>query len=138
MGRWIAIDYGLKRVGLAVTDELRIIATALDTVPTSEAIAYLRKYFAQHTVDLIVMGQPKRSNGQDSEIQPSLNAFKAQLAAAFPHLPIEMEDERFTTKIAFQSMIESGVKKKDRREKGAVDRVSAVVILQSYMERTQK
>jgi len=134
MGRILAIDYGLKRTGLAVTDPLRIIATALDMVETSKLIDYLKKYFQSETVEKIIIGLPKRLNNTDSEIAPEVRRFIEKFKISFPDKPIQTVDERFTSSIAQQAMITGGMKKKDRQVKGNVDKISAVLILQSYMQ----
>lgn len=134
MGRIVAIDYGRKRVGLAVTDPLKIIATALDTVPSHKVIEYLHGYVAQNSVERFVVGEPRQMDGSPSESQRYITPFLAQLRREFADIPIDMCDERFTSLIAQRAIIEGGVPKMARREKGLVDRVSAVIILQSYME----
>lgn len=134
MGRILAIDYGTKRTGLAVTDPLRIIATALDTVNTTDLLNYLKNYFEKEKVDEIVMGLPKQLNNTDSEIAPQVREMSKRIQASFPATPLSFVDERFTSKIALDAMIAGGMKKKDRREKGNVDKISATLILQSYME----
>jgi putative holliday junction resolvase len=134
MGRIIAIDYGNKRVGLAVTDELRIIATALSTVSTHEAVAYLQQYVSKEKVDLFVVGLPMRLNFKESALTHNISAFIKQLNKVIPDIPVERYDERFTSKMAFQTMIDAGLNKSDRRDKALVDRISATIILQSYME----
>lgn len=137
MGRIVAIDYGRKRVGLAVTDPLQIIATALDTVPAHQVVEYLKKYAAANTIDCFVVGEPRQMDGSPSESQRYITPFVSQLRRCFPEIPIEFCDERFTSVLAQRAIIEGGVPKMARREKGLVDRVSAVIILQSYMERRQ-
>lgn len=134
MGRILAIDYGKKRTGLAVTDSLRIIATALDTVETSGLLAYLKTYTQKETVDAFVIGMPKTLRNEDSEIAPHVRKFIVELKAAFPDKPVHEADERFTSAMAQRAMIEGGMKKKDRQVKGNADKISAVIILQSYME----
>lgn len=134
MGRILAIDYGGKRTGLAVTDPLRIIASALTMVPSAEVIAYLKNYVATEPVDIFVVGMPIRLDGTDSSNTPAVKAFVKKLEAAFPTIPVEWHDERFTSKMALQAMIAGGSTKKDRRDKGNIDKVSAAIILQSYME----
>jgi len=134
VGRILAIDYGTKRTGLAVTDPLQIIATALETVPTDNLVGYLRNYFQKEQVDEIVMGLPKQMNNTDSATAPEVRKMADMLAAAFPKMSIKFVDERFTSKIALQTMVAGGMKKKDRRVKGNVDKISATLILQSYME----
>lgn len=130
----MAIDYGTKRTGLAVTDPLQIIATALDTVETSTLIAYLKKYVALEQVDAIVLGFPKKMDNTESETAPYVREMAEQIKKEFPTIPLHYVDERFTTKIALRAMIDGGMKKKDRRNKGNVDKVSATLILQSYIE----
>lgn len=135
MGRIVAIDYGRKRVGLAVTDPLQLIATALDTVPAHEAVEYLQRYAAQNEVELFVVGEPKRMNGEPSESQRYITPFVNRLRKVLPDIPVVYQDERFTSVLAHRAIIEGGVRKMERRtNKGLVDRVSAVIILQSYME----
>jgi len=133
MGRILAIDFGEKRTGIAVTDELQIIASGLTTVATTTLLSFLKEYIAKENVELIVVGQPKRLNNDFSDVEQVILTYIEKLKAAFPELPIERVDERFTSKIAFQSMIDSGVKKKQRRSKELLDEVSATVILQSYL-----
>lgn len=134
MGRILAIDYGKKRTGLAVTDSLRIIATALETVETSSLLTYLKTYLQKEAVDEFVIGMPKTLKNEDSETAPLVRKFIIELKAAFPEKPIHEADERFTSSIAQQTMISGGMKKKDRQVKGNVDKISAVIILQSFME----
>lgn len=133
MGRILAIDYGLKRTGLAVTDPLRIIATALDVVETPQVIPFLKNYFQKETVDEVVIGMPKRLNNQDSEIAPNVRAFVEVFRNQFAGVPIFLADERFTSSLAHQAMIEGGMKKKDRKVKGNADKISATLILQNYL-----
>lgn len=133
MGRILSIDYGKKRTGLAVTDPLQIIATALDVVETPKVLAYLKAYFAKEPVDAIVIGLPKDLKNQENEMTGNVRAFADQVHKLFPTQPIHFLDERFTTSIALQSMIESGMKKKDRRVKGNADKISATIILQDFL-----
>ena len=133
MGRIMAIDYGKKRTGLAVTDPLRIIATPLDTVSTNEIISYLDGYMKKETVDEFVVGMPKTLKNEDSEIAPFVRAFVEELKKAYPEKKIHLADERFTSRMAMQAMIEGGMKKKDRQVKGNVDKISATIILQSFL-----
>lgn len=133
MGRVIAIDYGKKRTGLAVTDPLRIIATPLDTVPTNELMKYLEGYIKKETVDEFVVGMPKTLKNEDSEIAPLVRNFVEHLKKNYPEKKIHLVDERFTSRMAMQAMIEGGMKKKDRQVKGNVDKVSATIILQSFL-----
>jgi putative Holliday junction resolvase len=133
MGRILAIDYGKKRTGIAVTDPLRIIATALDTVPSTELIPFLQKYLAREPVDEFVVGMPKTLMNQDSEIAPLVRKFVDILKATFPEKAVHLADERFSSSIARRAMVDGGMKKKDRQVKGNVDKISAVIILQSFM-----
>lgn len=137
MGRILAIDYGKKRTGLAVTDSLRIIATALETVETSSLLNYLKTYAQKETVDEFVIGMPKTLKNEDSETAPLVRKFILELKAAFPEKPVHEADERFTTSMAHRAMITGGMKEKDRQVKGAADKISAVIILQSFMESRQ-
>jgi putative Holliday junction resolvase len=130
----MAIDYGTKRTGLAVTDPMRIIATALDTVETSKLLVYLKQYFVKEQVDEIIIGLPKQMNNTDSETAPFVRQMVSKINVAFPNLPVKYVDERFTSKIALRAMVDGGMKKKDRRDKQNVDKISATLILQTYME----
>lgn len=134
MGRILAIDYGTKRTGLAVTDPLRIIATGLETVETNDLIAFLTNYFQKEQVDEVVIGMPKRLNNEDSEIAPQVRKFVDQFKTKFATKPIFLADERFTSALAQRAMLDGGMKKKDRQVKGNVDKISATLILQSYLE----
>lgn len=139
MARIIAIDYGRKRVGLAVTDPLQLIATPLDTVPAHEVVEYLQRYVGENPVELFVVGEPKQMNGQPSESQQYITPFVNRLRKVFPDIPVVYEDERYTSVLAQRAIIEGGVKKMERRHnKGLVDKVSAVIILQSYMESAKR
>lgn len=134
MGRILAIDYGKKRTGLAVTDPLRIIANGLATIPTSDIFDYLTEYVAKESVDQLVIGKPIQPNGQPSENLARVENFVNRWRKLHPEMPIDYYDERFTSVIAHQAMIAGGVKKKTRREdKGLVDEISATIILQDYM-----
>ena len=133
MGRVMAIDYGKKRTGLAVTDPMRIIATPLETVPTDNLLVFLKSYAAKEQVDEFVVGMPKTLKNEDSEIAPLVRNFVAELEKLFPEKKIHLVDERFTSRIAMQAMIDGGMKKKDRRVKGNVDKISATIILQSFL-----
>lgn len=134
MGRILAIDYGKKRTGLAVTDPLRIIANGLATIPTSDIFDYLTQYVAKESVDQLVIGKPIQPNGQPSENLARVENFVSRWRKLHPEMPIDYYDERFTSVIAHQAMIAGGVKKKTRREdKGLVDEISATIILQDYM-----
>lgn len=136
MDRIIGIDYGRKRVGVAVSDPLGIFASALETVHSAKIVEYLKNYARTEHVVRFVVGWPVNMNGQPSEAQKDVDVFLRQLAAAFPDIPIEKEDERFTSVLAHRAMIDGGMKYKDRRDKSSVDRISAAIILQSYMDRT--
>ena len=133
MARILAIDYGEKRTGIAVTDELQIIASGLITVKTDELIKFLIDYTNKEQVELFIVGLPKQMNNSDSESEKHILSFLKQLKKSLPKIPIKRIDERFTSKIAFQTMIDSGLKKKQRRNKGLVDEISATIILQSYL-----
>lgn len=136
MPRVIAIDLGTKRTGLAVTDPLQMLANPLETIETSTLLDYLKKYFEREEVEAIVLGYPRKLNGEETEMTPKVFAMKEKLEAVFPEKKIELIDERFTSKMAMQSMIAMGSKKKDRKEKsGNLDKVSAAIILQSYLDR---
>ncbi len=134
MARILAIDYGMKRTGLAVSDPLRIIATALETVETGKLMSFLTNYFQKERVDQLVVGMPKRLNNEDTDMTPHVRQLIEQLHKSFPDKPVALIDERFTSSIALQAMIDGGMKKKDRRVKGNVDKISATLILQSYLE----
>lgn len=136
MGRLLAIDYGLKRVGLAVTDPLRIIASPLDTVATHQIVQYLTDYCQREPVDAFVVGLPKKLDNSDTHATQPVRAFVRQLEKKFPHQPVHLHDERFTSKMALDAMIAGGTSKKYRRQKENVDKVSATIILQSYLEAT--
>ena len=135
MERIIGIDYGRKRVGVAVSDPLGIFASPLDCVSGAKIIEYLKNYAGKETVKLFVVGYPKNLDNTPSENLKFVDAFLKNLRKAFPDTPVELEDERFTTTIAHRAMIYGGMKKSDRREKGNADKISAVLILQSYLDR---
>jgi len=134
MARILCIDYGLKRTGIAVTDPLQIIATGLTTVDSKELISFLKKYFQQERVELIVIGEPKNLDDSDTHATPLVNAIIVKLKKEFPQIPLKTVDERYTSKMAKQAMIEMGMKKKDRRNKRTVDQIAATIMLQEYME----
>lgn len=134
MNRILAIDFGLKRTGIAITDEANIIASPLTTVDSKDLMTFLKETIAKSKVGTIVLGEPKRLNNEDSHITENVRMLKTVLEKEFPSQKIVLMDERFTSKMAFQSMIDSGMKKKQRQEKGTVDMISAAIILQSYME----
>jgi putative holliday junction resolvase len=137
VGRILAIDYGLKRVGIAVTDPLKIIANSLATIETSMLMSFLSDYFSKEQVECIVVGLPKQMNNQPSESMKYIEVFVNKFRVSFPNIPVEYMDERFTSKIAVQAMVQGGVKKMDRRNKALIDSVSATIILQSYLELIQ-
>ena len=136
MARILAIDYGLKRTGLAVTDPLQIIATGLTTVHSSELIPFIKKYLLTETVELIIIGEPKNMDDSDTHATPLVKAAITQLQKAFPNIPVLPVDERFTSKMASRAMIDMGMKKKERRNKALVDEIAATIILQEYLERS--
>ncbi len=133
MGRILAIDFGKKRTGIAVTDELQIIASGLTTVNTSELITFLKEYTQKENVELFLVGKPKQMDNSDSESEVLITPFLQKLEKTIPSIPIKRVDERFTSKMAFQTMIDSGLKKKQRQNKALVDEISATIILQSYL-----
>lgn len=135
MGRILAIDYGAKRIGLAVTDPLQMIANPLDTISTDEILDYLKKYVNQEEVDIIVVGMPTHRDGSDTHVTSEVRRFMQILTKEFPAISLRQEDERFTSKLAQNAMVMGGMKKKQRQKKGNVDRISAVIILQSFLER---
>ena len=135
MGRILAIDYGHKRVGLAVTDESKIIATALKTIATKEVMTFLKNYVLHNEVECFVVGEPKQMNNTVSESAKYIEPFIRRLKSEFQYIPVERMDERFTSILAVKAIRDSGLKKKDRRDRSLVDTVSAVIILQSFMER---
>lgn len=134
MGRILAIDYGKVRTGLAVTDPLKIISTALETVKTQDLIPYLQQYILQEPVEIFVLGLPVSLKNEDTPTTAMVREFGQKLGQTFPEIPVRYVDERFTSKMAQDSMIAFGAKKKDRQNKGNTDKISAVIILQSYME----
>jgi putative Holliday junction resolvase len=133
MGRILAIDYGTKRTGLAVTDEMQIIASGLTTVETKGLIPFLKDYVASEKVDKFVVGLPKQMDNTASDSEIYIQKFLEQLIKVIPHVPVDRVDERFTSKMAFQTMIDSGLKKKQRQNKALIDEISATLILQSYL-----
>ena len=134
MGRIMAIDYGRKRTGLAVTDILQIIANGLTTVPTNELLKFITEYTKKESVELFIIGAPKQMNNEPSENMARVTEFVARLKKAIPTIPIQYVDERFTSVLAHRTMLEAGLKKKKRQDKALVDEISAVIILQSYLE----
>ncbi|MBO4577246.1 MAG: Holliday junction resolvase RuvX [Paludibacteraceae bacterium] len=137
MGRILAIDYGKKRTGLAVTDALRITANPLLTIDTPALVAWVEQYVRKEQVDTIVVGYPRQMNGQDSETVPAIRAMEQQLRTKLPHIPVVEYDERFTSVLAHQAMIAGGMKKSQRQDKAVVDKIAACIILESYLESQQ-
>lgn len=134
MPKLLAIDYGIKRTGIAVTDDLQIIASRLTTVPTTELLPFLKKYCSQETIATIIVGLPKQMDNTPSESEPFIQSFIEKLSSELPHIPIVRYDERFTSKLATQTLINSGIRKKQRQNKALLDEISATIILQSYMD----
>lgn len=135
MGRIIAIDYGLKRTGIAVTDEYQIIASGLTTIDTKNIFLFLEKYFTSEIVEKVVLGEPKQMNGIPSESAAIIDKFALDFVAAFPDKILIKVDERFTSKIAFQTMIDSGLKKNQRKNKALIDEIAATILLQDYLRK---
>jgi len=133
MGRILALDYGKKRTGIAVTDELQIIASGLTTVETKNLISFLKDYTTREKVELLLIGEPKQMDYSQSESEVIIKPFIKKLEIELPDIPIKRVDERFTSKMAFQVMIDSGIKKEKRKNKALVDEISATIILQSYL-----
>lgn len=133
MARILALDFGTKRTGVAVTDELKLIASGLTTVNTKELMQFLKDYFCKEKVELVVVGEPKQKDGTASQSEVYIQSFLEEFAKQFPAMPVKREDERFTSKMAFQTMIDSGLKKKQRQNKALVDEISATIILQNYL-----
>ncbi len=138
MARIMAIDYGSKRVGIAVTDPQQIIARGLTTVHSKDVIDFLKKYTEKEEVSCIVVGEPKRMNNEASDAARFIEPFVMHLKRSFPGIKVERMDERFTSKMAFQTMIDSGLKKSARQNKELIDEISATIILQSYMNRSNR
>lgn len=138
MDRLIGIDYGRKRTGLAASDPLGIFASALETIPSAKIIEYLQKYSQKETITLFVVGYPLNLNGAPAEAAADVDVFLKTLHKAFPDIPVVLEDERFTSVLAHRAMIDGGMKYKDRRDKNSVDKISAALILQGYMDRKAK
>ena len=134
MARLLAIDYGRKRAGIAVSDTLQIIANGLTTVPSHTIINFLKEYVAREPVELIIIGLPRQMNYEESESMQYIKPFVKKLQKEIPNIPVEYFDERFTSRMALQTMIDGGVKKKQRQNKALVDEISATIILQGYME----
>ena len=135
MPRILAIDYGQKRTGIAITDELQIIASGLTTIESPTAINFLRDYFSKEKVEKVLIGEPKQMNGQPSQSTEIIEKFVVKFKNTFPEMAIERVDERFTSKMAFQTMIDSGLKKQQRKNKALIDEISATIMLQEYLLR---
>ena len=134
MGRLLSIDYGQKRVGIAVSDNLQIIANGLTTVPTADLFKFLKEYFTKEKVEKVIVGKPMQTNGQPSENLQRVTVFVQKFQAIYPDIPVEWYDERFTSVLAHQAMIDGGLGKKARQNKALVDEISATIILRDYME----
>jgi putative Holliday junction resolvase len=137
MARILALDYGTKRTGVAVTDELQLIASGLTTVDTKELMVFLERYISEEKVERILVGEPKQKDGNHSTVEVKIQEFLNVFSNKYPKLTIERVDERFTSKMAFQTMIDSGLKKKQRQNKALVDEISATIILQDFLNRNQ-
>lgn len=133
MARILSIDYGQKRTGIAVTDDFQIIASGLTTIPSTDIIAFLKTYFSKENVEIVIIGEPKQMNGLPSESTEIIEKFITQFHTEFPNMKMERVDERFTSKMAFQTMIDSGLKKKQRQNKGLIDEIAATILLQDYL-----
>ena len=133
MARVLAIDFGLKRSGIAVSDELQIIASGLTTVNSTELIEFLKDYLKKENVETIIVGEPKQKDGTASSIENEIQSFLIKFKKEFPDTPIERKDERYTSKLAMKSMIEGGIKRKKRQNKAIIDEISATIILQDYL-----
>ena len=134
MSRILSIDYGKKKTGIAVTDPMQIIANGLTTVETSKIWEFLADYLSENEVERLIIGLPKQMNNEPSESMKYINPFVGRFKKLYPNIPVEFVDERFTSKLAFQAMIDGGLKKKERQNKALVDEISATIILQSYLE----
>lgn len=135
MPRILSIDYGIKRTGIAVTDEFQIIASGLTTIPSETVITFLKDYFSKEKVEKVIIGEPKQMNGQPSESTEIIEKFVVKFKSEFPEMKLDRVDERFTSKMAFQTMIDSGLKKKQRQNKALVDEIAATIMLQDYLLR---
>lgn len=135
MPRILAIDYGIKRTGIAVTDDFQIIASGLTTIPSETIISFLKDYFLKETVELVLIGEPKQMNGQPSESAEIIEKFVHKFIETFPEIKVQRSDERFTSKMAFKTMIDSGLKKKQRQNKALIDEIAATIMLQDYLSR---
>ncbi len=133
MARILSIDYGIKRTGIAVTDDFQIIASGLTTIPSKDLISFLKTYFSKENVETVLIGEPKQMNGLPSESTEIIETFIVQFRNEFPTMKMERVDERFTSKMAFQTMIDSGLKKKQRQNKALIDEIAATILLQDYL-----
>lgn len=133
MARILALDYGTKRTGVAITDELQLIASGLTTVSTPDLIKFLKEYFDSEKVELVLVGEPKQKDGTHSDVEVEIQKFLKKFTNNFPKMAMLRVDERYTSKMAFQTMIDSGLKKKQRRNKALIDEISATIILQEYL-----
>jgi putative Holliday junction resolvase len=138
MGRLLAIDYGIKRTGIAITDELQLIASGLTTVSTENIFSFLKEYTSSESVETVIVGEPKQKDGNHSSIESEIQIFLNSFKEVFPKLTVVRVDERFTSKMAFQTMIDSGLKKKQRRNKALIDEISATIILQDYLNKIKR
>ncbi|MFT6930021.1 MAG: putative Holliday junction resolvase [Sediminicola sp.] len=136
VARIVALDFGKVRTGIAVTDELQLIASGLETVETKRLLDFLKNYVQKEKVEKFVVGEPKQMDNTPSESEALIKPFLLKLTVAFPEIPVVRHDERFTSKMAFQTMIDSGLKKKQRKNKALVDEISATIILQAYLQKT--
>ncbi|WP_462319707.1 Holliday junction resolvase RuvX [Marinilabilia sp.] len=134
MGRILAFDYGKKKIGVAVTDPLKIIANGLETVPSAKIYSFIKEYLEKEEVEAFVVGHATKDSGEDSESMKQIRPFVRSLENKYPHIPVFMVDERYTSKMAFQTMIDAGLSKKKRQDKMLVDKISATIILQTYLE----
>ena len=137
MNRIVGIDYGRARVGVAVSDPLKIFASPIETVPSAKIIEYLQKYALSETIERFVVGWPLNLNGAPAQAAPDVEGFLKRLRKAFPEVPVTLEDERFTSVLAHRAMIDGGMKKSERRDKASVDRISAAIILQAYLDKNK-
>ncbi|MFT7251984.1 MAG: putative Holliday junction resolvase [Flavobacterium sp.] len=135
MPRILSIDYGMKRTGIAITDEMQIIASGLTTVPSETLIAFLKDYFSKEKVEKVIVGEPKQMDGTPSESAVIIEKFIKTFKITFPEMPLDRIDERFTSKMAFKTMIDSGLKKNQRKNKALIDEIAATIMLQDYMNR---
>lgn len=134
MAKIVAVDYGTKRCGIAVTDDLQIIASGLTTVPTSEIVSFLKNYCSEENVETIVVGLPKQMDNTNSESEVHIQSFLKKIESEIPNISVDRYDERFTSKMAVQAMLHSGMSKKQRQNKALIDEISATIILQGYMQ----